>query len=253
MVKRNRNCVVKAHGAGLFSNINKVLSCMSIYDHVHVDWAVCGPNDPGYKYGQSFYGDCWDTLFEPTTPPEPPFDTIYEYPFYDITGACAGVMYQNPQWGWRSVYHKLWKELGCKIRPLEWNNTVGILVRSEVHGGEQLSGRSQSLEEYAAAIEQITDRPTNLMVVSSDMESIHWMEGRFPNHDVFFTKGVKRNPQRSTNPEQHLVVPQTKDDAVQVVQEVLGLAACRALIHPASNMATAALYINPELQSIYLK
>lgn len=247
--------MVKAHGAGLFSNINKVLTCMRIYDHVHVDWAVCGPNDPGYKYGQSFYGDCWDSLFEPTTLPEPPFDTIYDYPFYDITGGCAGVMYQNPQWGcWRIAFNELWKKLRCRIRPEPGPGpTVGMLIRSDVHGGEQLSGRSQSLEEYAQAFKAVSDNSTNLLVVSSDTESIHWMDDRFPNHKILFTEGVKRNPQRSTNPEQHLVVPQTNSDAVQVVQEVLNLASCRVFIHPVSNMATAALYINPELQSIYLK
>ena len=227
---------------------------MRIYDHVHVDWAVAGPNDPGYKYGGSFYGDCWESLFAATVPPEPPFDTIYEYPFYDITGACAGVMYQNPQWGnWRQTFHELWKKLGCKIRPYaDYGNKIGIMIRSDVHGGEQLSGRSQPLEEYAQAIEAIKDID-QVVIVSSDIQSIYWMQERLgTKYWTLFNPEIKRNLGRS-DPEQHINTPQTKEDAIAVVREIVSLATCKAMVHPASNMATAALYINPNLQSIYLK
>lgn len=93
----NRSCIVRAHGAGLFSNVNKVLTCLRIYDHVHVDWSKAGPNDPAFKYGGSFYGDCWDTLFSfNDPPPKEPYDTIHQYPFYEITDACAGGALPSP-------------------------------------------------------------------------------------------------------------------------------------------------------------
>lgn len=241
--------MVKAHGAGLFSNINKVLVCMRIYDHVHVDWAVCGPNDPAFKHGQSFYGDCWNALFEPTTPPPNKYETVYSYPFYDITGGCAGVLYQNEQWGWRETYHAAWEKLRCKVEPVPVREgSVGVLIRSDVLGGEQLSGRSQPLEEYEAAIKKTGAK--NVFVVSSDMESILWIGQRFSH--LTFNGGIKRNQKRS-DPEQHVLFPQGSEDAVKVMKEVLMLATCKYLVHPVSNMATAALYINPNLESIYLK
>lgn len=247
----NRRCIVRAHGAGLFSNINKVLVCMRIYDHVHVDWSTAGPNDPAFKYGGSFYGDCWNDLFEPTAPPEPPFDTIHEYPFYEITGGCAGVLYQNEQWGWRQRYHEAWNKLKCKVDPFPVShNTIGVLIRSDALAGEQLSGRSQTLEEYAAAIDKVKDDQAYLFVVSSDRESISWLGRRYL--PIRTSENIKRNAKRS-DPEQHLHIPQTKEDAIQVMKEVLTLASCQSLIHPVSNMATAALYINPALKSIYLK
>src|SRR6476660_2501946 len=97
----NQNCIVTAHGAGLFSNINKVLVCLRLYDTVFVDWSKAGENDPSFKFGGSFYGDCWhDLFFDSTTrPAQGQYDVVHQYPFYDITGACAGILYQNPEWG----------------------------------------------------------------------------------------------------------------------------------------------------------
>ncbi len=247
----NSSCIVKAHGAGMFSNINKVVTCLRFYDHVHVDWSKAGENDPAFKYGGSFYGDCWNDLFEPTTPPEPPYDEVSEYPTYEITDACAGVLYQREQWGWRQRYHDAWNKLTCKIKPLPVRpHTIGVMIRSEVHGGEQLSGRMQPLEEIAEAMQKAATSASTFFVVSSDEESIQWMINRFGR--IRYTPGVKRTAKR-TDPEQHVNVPQTKEDAIQVVQEVLTLADCETLIHPVSNMATAALFINLNLKSIYLK
>jgi hypothetical protein len=214
---------------------------------VHVDWSVVDHNDAAYKYGGSFYGDCWNVLFEPTIAPDPPFDSIWEYPFYEITAGCAGVLYQNEQWNWRQRYNNEWKKLTCKVQGLPVEpNTVGVLIRSEALGGEQLSGRSPTLEQYAASI----DKNANLFVVSSDQESLSWFCNQYPN--TKFTEGIKRNAKRSDR-EQHIHIPQTKEDAVQVMQEVLTLANCQTLVHPVSNMATAALYMNLNLKSIFVK
>lgn len=162
---------------------------------------------------------------------------------------ARGVLYRHPEWGWREKYHKAWEKLKCKLNPVPVPpHTLGVMIRSDVHGGEQLAGEGHTLERYAEAIDKaLWD---NLFMVSSDEESISWMIGRYPN--LFFTKGIKRSAKRS-DPEQHITVPQTKEDAVAVVQEILNLSTCKALIHPVSNMATAALYMNLNLESIYLR
>ena len=248
-----RSCIVRAHGAGLFSNINKILVCHRLYDTVFVDWSKAGENDPAFRFGGSFYGDCWHDLFyDDTIKPQEPCDVIMSYPFYDITGACAGIMYQNPEWGWREAYHKAWARLRCVVEPIPVGpGTIGILIRSDALGGEQLYGKSQTLEDYHAAIVKAKEASlgAGLFVVSSDKESIDWLYNR---HQIFYSYGIKRNTSRS-DPEQHLTVPQTKFDAIDVMREVLALARCETLIHPISNMATAALIINPNLKSIYLK
>ncbi len=249
----NRNCIVRAHGAGLFSNINKAVVCLRLYEQVFVDWSRAAENDPAFKYGGSFYGDCWHDLFyDPTPPPGAPFDIVSQYPFYDITGACVGVLYQNPEWNWRETYHKAWKRLTCVVDPIPVGpDTIGVLIRSDGIAGEQIYGKNQSLEQYEAAIKQEMDVMSAIFVVSSDLESVKWLEGRFPGK-VFYSTGIKRNQKRS-DPEQHINVIQTAQDAKDVMREVLALARCKTLISGISNMATAVLYINPEVKHIYLK
>lgn len=248
----NRACKVTAHGAGLFSNINKILVCLRLYEQVYVDWSKAGPNDPAFKYGGSFYGDCWHDLFyDATPPPQEPYDLIHQYPFYDITGACAGVLYQNPEWGWREAYHKAWARLSCVVDPIPVGpGTIGVLIRSDALGGEQLYGKNQTLLQYVESMSKLTNHDKSFFVVSSDLESITELQSVFAN--IYYSTGIKRNAKRS-DPEQHLNVPQTKQDAIDVMREVLALARCEKLIHPISNMATAALIINPSLKSVYLK
>lgn len=238
-------CIVKPHRAGLFSNINKVITCLRMYDHVHVDWSE-----------GSLYGDCWSDLFEPTSFPEEPADIITDYPFYDLTAACAGILYQNESWGWRNTLHPLWEKLGVRKdlidRALKMTLTVpleatGVIIRNDGHAGEQLSGRSQTLNEYAKAIEAVGNR--HIFTMSGDLESLKWLNERFL---VWHPADTKRTKTRS-DPDRHLAEPQTPEDAKQVMIELLAIANCRTLIHPISNMATAALYINPNLKSIYLK
>ncbi len=248
----NQACIVRAHGAGLFSNINKILVCLRIYETVYVDWSLAGENDPAFRYGGSFYGDCWhDLFFDSTQKPTEGYDTVFQYPFFEITDKCAGILYGHPEWNWREAYNKAWKRLSCVVEPVPVGpGTIGVMVRSDALGGEQLSGQSQPLEQYAEAIDR-ESASENIFAVSSDSESIEWLQRRYLNR-LYFSSAIKRNARRS-DAEQHLTVPQTKKDACDVMREVLALARCKTLIHPISNMATAALIINPELKSVYLK
>lgn len=247
----NKSCIVRAHGAGLFSNINKVLVCLRLYENVEVDWSKAAENDPAFQFGGSFYGDCWHDLFydSGSVPKEEQgVDIIYQYPFWDITDKCAGILYQHPEWNWRETYNAAWKRLQCVVEPVPVGaDTVGVLIRSDALGGEQLSGKSQTIAEYAQVMDA---NGKDFFVVSSDKESIDSLQDG--QRCIWYSAGIKRNAKRS-DPEQHLNVPQTKADAIDVMREVLALARCKALIHGISNMATAALIINPKLESIYLK
>lgn len=219
---------------------------MRMYDEVGVDWSR-----------GSLYGDCWEELFERRDTVTVPYVTVSEYPFYDLTAACAGILYQNTGWGWRDRFHECWKKLGVRAelsgeadeflagRP----DVVSVLIRSNAIAGEQLFGRMQTLDEYASAMERVRGPLTEFFVMSSDKQSLEWVAKRFP---CFFDPTVRRGLRRDL-PEPHLEVPQTAEDAKRCLVEVLVASRCRALIHPISNMATAALYINPQLQSVYLK
>ncbi len=126
---------------------------------------------------------------------------------------------------------------------------MGVLIRSDALGGEQLYGKSQTLEMYEEAMQR--SKAGAFFVVSSDEESLIWLQERFGSA-IYFSSAIKRSKTRDS-PEQHITTPQTKADAIDVMREVLALARCKALIHPISNMSTAALIINPKIESVYLK
>ncbi len=250
----NRNCIVRAHGAGLTSNLNKIITCLRFYDICFVDWSRAAENDPAFRAGGSFYGDCFHRLFyHPTPRPNEPYDVISgAWPTYEITDACAGVLYRHPEWSWRERYHAAWKRLTCVVEPIPvGRNTIGVLIRSDAIAGEQMFGRNQTLPEYAEAIDKELDNESAIFVVSSDQESVAWMQNRYPGK-VYFSSGIKRAARRS-DPEQHLHVIQTAADAIDVMREVLTLSRCRTLVSGVSNMATLPLIISPSLKHIYLR
>lgn len=244
----NHSCQVQCHNAGLFSLINKVVLCHTLYDYVHVDMS----KGEGFIYGKENW---WPQLFFPTTPPQGEFDVIDVYPLTWMTGREAGHMYESGQ-AWRDKLHAAWlkiyvnEEISMKaIRFVDRtpHDIVSILVRANCHRGEQLTDRNQALEEYAAAYRMVQKSNSILHVMAGDEETIQWFKDRF---EISYVQTTKRTATRDTD---HIAMPQTVEDAKQVLLEVLILAMSRVLIHPVSNMATAALSINLGLQSVYLR
>ncbi len=238
-------CVVKAHRAGLFSLINKIITCAEIYENVHVDLS-------GSLYGE---GNVWDALFEPTTPPEEPYDVIETYPHQDYTYRGPALLYTDPSDAWRHRLHALW--LRFKVRPevMYWadafTNNVGpyvsVQILSLAHAGEQITGESQAMERYEETLWATLRPGESVFPLVNDVETRKWLAYRFPISEI-------TNARRAANRyvDFHLSCPQTFEDAKEALIEVLIASRARAICHPISNMATAALYMNPELESIYL-
>ncbi len=241
-------CIVRAHRAGLFSLINKVITCATIYEHAHVDFT-------GSLYGG---GNIWNDLFRPTVPPEGDADVIEDYPDFRLTSANVAKLYEGDQ-TWRNECNAIWNAFGPRVDLLSraerftadhWlgQDTVAALIRCNGHRGEQVSDRSQSLDEYAAAFERVKRPGSILHVMAGDEESLCWFNERF---QTTYCADTPRSPNRDG--ERHLTEPQTVVDAQQCFVEVAILSMARALIHPVSNLSTGALYSNPALESVYLK
>jgi len=250
-----KQAVVGAHRAGLFSLLNNVMTCMQIYgaENVSVDWT-------GSIYSPE--SNLWDELFAPRPAPEGSVDLITEYPNQRLTYKHAAELYQgNPSW--RAELNKLWNQIRIKdeIRREAWElacwlfdrvdrfNHISILIRGNEHAGEQITNKAQTFDEYARALDlELRDNPeAKIYVASQDMESLHWFDGRFP---IIYHPGTKRSQSRDV--QRHLAEPQGIDDARQVLSEALILSMGRAFIHPVSNISTAVLYINPRIKSIFL-
>ena len=248
----NKSCIVRAHQAGFFSMLNCVVTCMDIYQHVAVDWR------------SSLYceEDLWPRLFEPLPPPpEGPHDVVMNYPDQWLTYRGAGLLYQGKERpDWRERCNQLWQ----RIKPLprvtgfcDWfveeyfhkPPVVAAIIRAHDLAGEQLTGRSQSLDEYATAIE-VELRGKNhrqVYIASSDEQSLSWFCERF---NVMCHPGTKRSETRDVD--RHRCVPQTWQDAFNVLQEALIMSRADVLVHCVSNIATFCLYANPQLRSVFI-
>lgn len=244
-----KSCVIHAHHAGLFSLLNNVITCMDLYDHVHVDW---GENCIYWNEGD---GNVWNSLFGPTQAPPGHFEVLDGYPDQWMTYKGPHGLYGLHDW--RVYAHEHWQKI--TVRPeimqkvqeylgyLPTREFISVLVRSTPHAGEQFSGKSQSLDDYAKAIEENLPPKSFVFMMCPDYQTAAWFRQRFP---VIWHQNTKRASNRDID--RHLVENQTIEDAKQVLIETLILSQATTLIHPISNIATAALYMNPNLRSVYL-
>lgn len=245
------NAIVACHDAGLFSLINKVMVCLDRYERVHVDFSR------GLRCLYAPEGvNLWEHLFLPTEPCDG--EEIIEYPDDSMTSIQASSLYAQVPWKWK--YNAHWQRVTVRPEILaeaeafiaqNWpgKDVISMLVRANTHAYEQIENRSQTLEEYWAAFEKIAQPETTLHVMACDEETIHWFKEKLPRVTAYpFTR-------RAANRDLdcHLQDQQTISDARMALVEVLILSRARYLIHPTSNMATAALYMNPHLQSVYLR
>lgn len=252
--------IVKAHHAGLFSNINKVISFMELYPYVSVDW-----RSPECIYGTPKDGNVWEHLFvshsERLVLPSPSnaIEEV-EYPHDRYTFKNVAELYHDENLDWRYGLNEQWRKL--RVMPFLLDtairaayqisgqqNYATVMVRSHGHAGEQTSGKSQSLEAYAE-IMSLLSRAIDIKfyLMCGDLETVDWMKSRFGN--VVLNPNVNRADTRDVD--MHLSTPQTVNDARHCLIDVLIASMGKWLIHPVSNMATAALYMNPNLKSIYL-
>lgn len=243
-------CIVKPHNSGLWSLVNKVITCLDIYEQVHVDWS-----------SGCIYGDCWNVLFYPTEPPSGEHDVLTFYPNLKITDVHVAQLYVSRDQSWRTHYNSLWNRL--KVQPAitaevdrfcaeehlfgENERLVSVMIRDHLHANEQVRGESQTLEEYAAAMSAYHDGKTKFFLMCRDWESIHKLSERFP---CVIYKETRRGDNRSQ--QMHFLQAQNADDAKHCLTEILIASKAQRFIHPASNMATAVLYINPSIKSHFI-
>ncbi len=249
------NCIVHAHNAGLFSLINNVITCLDRYENVQVDWS-----DTLYSIDKK---DLWIHLFDPLPKVSQPFVDLHGYEEDQwLTYKNAGLLYQGDD-AWRQRCNEHLNRLRINhwiveqadnfiIKNFGDEGYISMLVRAHGHAGEQLTDRSQTLDEYAKEIEAINvpERDAfhrKIFLMCGDLESVEWFKSRF---DIVVHPETKRMDTRGTD--RHLVVPQTPLDAQLALQEALILQGGSHLIHPVSNIATFALYANPSITSMFI-
>lgn len=239
--------IIKAHRGGFFSLLGNVLTCLEIYDNIKVDWSTSAYEIPAEFADRNLWNYFFLNFNEPL---DGSFDVWENYPHQKLTYKNVAQLYQGSQ-SWRWMYHGLWKriELRYDFRNLQkdaahiYQEMTGIIIRSHPHAGEQISDKSQPLDEYAREIEKANTE--KVFVMSGDEESLAWFRERFN----CISHPVKRMASRNDD---HFSHPVTLKDAIEVFGEALALSACRTIIHPVSNISTFALIANPRAKSVFL-
>lgn len=250
--------IIRPHKAGLFSLINNVITCAHHYEYVYVDWS--GEN---CRYRSN--RNVWDALFEPNVHPSEvadieSIDVINEFhEDRSFTYKHAANLYGR-DW-WRGHCHLLWRN---KLRPQQRfldqaarfianlnprnRRMVSLIIRSHPHAGEQITNRSQTFAQYDAEIakHREEDPEAIIFMVPGSYEAANYFVDKW---DAWHHPDSVLTVARETDSLSH---EQTEDSAKQIFTEILIAAAADYLVHPVSNMATAALYINPLLRSVFI-
>ena len=253
----HKACVVLPHhGGGVFSLFNKVITCMELYSRVRVDYSAAGT-----LYKQAAEKNLWDTICHPL--PDPPLsaeacDVVRRYPHFRYTGRSAGRLYGRDQ-SWRARLHRLFQrikvrreviELSRSIFPQQLHRSITILHRSETTLAiEQLNGMLPSIDEMCRAAGAVsTQRP--IFVCADSHEGTEEFRRRLGPRMMVWD-AVDRAAAAGEAP--HFKETFGSDHVRRMFALVMAISRTAHLVHPTSNIATAALYMNPRLAHTFVQ
>lgn len=249
------------HEGGFFSNFNKVITHLThSADVSKVTWNLRGQPFGAFAYNCN---EVFSNLFECYDEGKDIKSKIIISRFEQLqyTGKNAHNLYigntnwRNKLFNTYSKYIKPTKLLQDSINVIDSSfdnkNTIkiGILKRNQLLKCEQSNNIMPSVERYMDNILRISGDKTCVLSVDNMTDLATFKTNK--NFKVVYSANIKRTT-RDTDMEPHFL-PGTIQDALYYFMDVYMLSKCDYLIHPVSNMATAALYLNPNLKSIYLQ
>lgn len=255
--------VLKYHGAGFWSIFNKLMNHIHAYQPIYkITWDVYSPWN---TYGQ---GEMMSKVFEPYEDSDYADYDIQEiicdgYITEELTGKEAANLYVPPYF-WRREYNDYWMKY-IKLRPevlakcmqfklildsMEKRRVISLLVRHPALSFEQPNGRMPTFAQYDEVIEQLKFHPDEdiLLCMTDLQEAFDYFSEKYGDAIVF--PPTDRSSQ--TQGEAFTRKQGDESSTMNALCIALNLSFGHHLIHHTSNIATAALYINPEIQSHFL-
>lgn len=145
----------------------------------------------------------------------------------------------------------LQEKIDSKLKELKDNSeqTIAIFIRSNALAGEQPNGRMPTREEYDTSINNIDkSKKTKYFFCIDNEDDLEYFKNKYtPN---YYTS-IRRITNKS-NGEPHTNTMGTLEDLQDSFIELVLLSSCDIMIHCVSNMATAALYMNMNLKSVFI-
>ena len=249
---------------GFFATFNKLMT----YLVDNPDITKITYNIHSFKVGHAMAyikegEELFSKLFEPYNEGKP-IDEVIDgsyYQHYNLTTVFAHQFY-NENRGKLQPYHDAYMKY-IKIKPEiqnminnkkqilreNYEQVIGIFIRSEALKKEQPSGRMPTREEYDNAINSIDKtKSTKYFFCIDNEDDLNYFKNKYtPNYytDIRRTKNT-------TNSEPHKKTFGSLKDLQDSFIEVALLSECNILIHCVSNMVTASLYMNMNQKSICL-
>ena len=258
---KNIHLNVLFHEGGFFSNFNKVVTFLALTTNnvVKITW-----NLQGQPYGAFAYncGEVFGKLFQEYNTGEE-VQEIYNLTTYtdtSYTGKEAFDKYEQTEWKFNFnktlkyfIPTDLLKPFLDKIEhkyifTSKKANLIGVLKRNNRLKCEQPNNVLPDLSSYFKEIDKIKDENTYLYLAVDNLYDINSFIERYKKC-IYNPKSRRTN--HCTDEEPHFT-PGTIEDAVATYLEVFTLSKCKHFIHPVSNMATAVLFHNPQINSIYI-
>lgn len=262
-----KHLIFKDHPAGFFSNFNKVIQ--NLYFHINevekITWQMTGNIFNLYTNNKN--EDVYSKLFVPysnNTLITNILEDIYidRYVDYTYTAHTVANIYLSEDQNWRTEYNKAYNRFIKFTNFINdtWNayyasffnktpNTpkVGILIRNGLLSTEQPNGRLPTVEQYVQAINTLNLTSPSIVCAVDNLEELAYLSNHFT---CYYNEQTTRSKNKYDT-EPHSKSSTILDAAFHFLEGVM-LSKCDYLIHPVSNMATAALYMNPTLKNTFL-
>jgi len=261
LIIRNRN-------SGFFSNLNLVLNnlCWRLGgDGIRaaiVDWRATA-DTPEFSYGSAEQENLWLRFFEPL-----PFEYFPAarresnvYASLNITSNFAYAAYKL-NLRWRRVYHRLYRRY-IRIRPsvregadriyrstMAARYCVGVHYRHPAHDSECLYPIPSPEVFIERARRMLPKTRPGAVFLATDLEPVVDAFRIAFGESLVIQPGVRR-ARSASEKEVHRQGAPGLELGEQVLIDCLLLARCDAMLHVASNIATAAGYINLRLKMVY--
>lgn len=260
--------ILKYHCAGFWSIFNKLMNYIKYYKNIHsIKYDVIP--DVLHFYGNN---EIFSNVFE-----EYIDDSVIathtvianRYITYEATGYWAGLLHLKES-NWRQEYHQLWKKYIILkqsvntefqkikeeiIRQCENKKIISILVRHNSLAHEQPNEKMPEFNQYDMVIQELLEKYNNnvVIILATDViEAEQYFKNVYNHIQIIHPFSFKAH--LNSGEEAHVNSRFEGDQkmAELAVITVMLLSLGDHFIFPNSNMATAALYINPLMKSHFL-
>ena len=242
-------CIIKPNpGSGLLSLFNNVVSYLEKYEEVEVQW------DIGNTLYRGNISNLWDAIAYPlhkchrlnivTTP-------IMTYTWKNI----AYFYLRDDGWRERLNYHFNKIKLLPRIYEIIEQQTseilkdsIGIHYRtSSAIATEQLTDKIPTIDSIVRVCNRISQSCPVFIMCDSDI-ALKEFQDQLGNKVYYF------NIDRVNNDNEYHFHNEPDLNHVQsIMAQTVALSKCHHLIHGVSNIATAALYMNPNMTNTFLQ